>query len=260
MRSPLVTPLTTLTTLLLFFACAAGDGPLDIPLDTDATRLDDLDIPSGDVEDALQGDTSPSDVSRLDAGEDPCDSCGVGSTCLFGICTTPCSPVEALASCQDALACLDACLPDSSFPACHGMCISYLGSPGLGEFQALAQCAVTKCQATDDAPWNTDCLDANCADEMAGCVWGCTLVSCNSLWSCVRGCAATTGSPGLSECRQACAREALTTAQVPLLRVFECGLPSCHEECDQLGDLACITCLEATAESSCADEWRLCQD
>lgn len=190
---------------------------------------------------------------------DPCGSCGIGSTCLYGACTTPCSPVDAQASCQDALACLDACVPDSGFPACRGMCISNLGTPGMGEFQVLAQCAVTKCQATDDAPWNTDCLDADCADEMAGCDWGCTFNDCDSLWSCVKGCVSAPDSPGLAECRQTCAREALTTAQVPLLRVFECALPSCHEECDLPGDSACITCLEATAGSSCADEWRLCQ-
>ncbi len=190
---------------------------------------------------------------------DRCESCGVGSTCLFGTCLVSCSPQDPLGTCRNVLACVNACAADSGFAGCRSICLNNLSSDGLADFQELAQCAVTACQATDEAPWDMNCLEVECTDEMAGCFWGCTFNDCDSLWSCVKGCVSATDSPGLAECRQTCAQEAVTHAQVALLRVFECGLPVCHDECDLPGDSACITCLEETAGSSCADEWTDCQ-
>ena len=187
-------------------------------------------------------------------------SCPAGtSQSLFGTCPVSCSPDDPLGSCRNVLTCVDACAADSGFAVCRSNCLNNLSVDGLADFQELAQCAVTACQATDSPPWDMDCLEVKCTDEMAGCFWGCTFNDCDSLWSCVKGCVSATDSPGLAECRQTCAQEAVTHAQVALLRVFECGLPACHDECDLPGDSACITCLEETAGSSCAAEWTACQ-
>lgn len=180
------------------------------------------------------------------------------SQSLFGTCLVSCSPQDPLGSCRNVLACVDACAADSGFEGCRNICLNNLSVDGMADFQELAQCAVTACQATNEAPWDMDCLALECADEMAGCFWGCTFNDCDSLWSCVKGCVSATDSPGLAECRQTCAQEAVTQAQVALLRVFECGLPACPDECNLPGDSACITCLEETAGSSCADEWTAC--
>jgi len=249
-----------LVVLALDVGCGSGvksaGGPDGLSVDANLDSFLDegsIDTPPSEPNDAL-----PSDAD-IDVGLDPCATCGVNSTCFFGACTVPCSPVGTLDSCKDALTCIDACPTDSNFAACRGMCISNLGENGLGAFQKLAQCASTSCQTDDDAPWDNDCLLANCADDVAGCAWGCTFEDCASLWSCIEVCSTVTDSQGLSKCHQSCAQEALTTAQVSLLRVIECGLLACNDECEMSGDLACLTCLEATAESSCADEWTVCQ-
>jgi hypothetical protein len=178
--------------------------------------------------------------------------CNGNSACINSVCSneiTTCQTVDnndALLTCSEYNDCLGACNGDLF---CQLACDETASGQALSDHGAIFDCAALNFCTSLTGELDLDCVDQNCADELATCfgepVTPSGTGSCPELFACIGPCA-----DGDTECVNACI---ISTSQAGFDAAVDYSDCS-NEFCPNLTDAAYAECID----SNCAFEEFIC--